>query len=168
MGEHRERVDKRMSKEMNRRVLIPLALDLGARYLVNPYMGEYNDEEKTINWGLGHKNHGDKRHRTHVRYEGISYLDGEKNPGPTRQIVTNERVVWSRKQDNRLAQNDETYGTKEMTYDEAIMKSLLIHRSISDKTFLLAGRVRLRGLAVLSVRAQIFMLTLGLRRNSGT
>ena len=82
-------------------------------------MGEYNDEEKTINWGLGHKNHGDKRHRTHVRYEGISYLDGEKIPGPTRQIVTNERVVWSRKQDNRLAQNDETYGTKEMTYDES-------------------------------------------------
>ena len=66
MSEHRERVDKRMSREVIRRVIIPLSLDLGARYLVVPYLSEYNDEEKTVGWGLGHKKHGDKRHRTHV------------------------------------------------------------------------------------------------------
>ena len=119
MGEHRQLVDKRMSAQMNRRVLIPLALNLGARYLVNPYMGAYNDDEKTLQWGLGHKKHGDKRHRTTARYEGIHYRDGDRVAGPTRQIVTNKKIAWSRKHDNRLAQNDETFGSKKMTYDES-------------------------------------------------
>ena len=66
MAEHREQVDKRMMREINRRVLTPLLLDLGARYLVKPYMGEYDDEAKTARWGFGHKKHGDKRHRTSV------------------------------------------------------------------------------------------------------
>ena len=40
MGEHRERVDKRMSAQFNRRVLDPaLALNLGARYIRDPYLG---------------------------------------------------------------------------------------------------------------------------------
>ena len=61
MAEH---VDKRMSNEMNRRAIIPLCLNLGARHLVRPYLGAYNDEEKSLKWGLGHKDGGDKRHRT--------------------------------------------------------------------------------------------------------
>ena len=46
-GEHREITDKRISKQFNRRVIIPLLLDLGARYLRQPYMGAYNDTDKT-------------------------------------------------------------------------------------------------------------------------
>ena len=41
MPEHRERVDKRTSAEINRRVMIPLLADLGARYLLKPYLGAY-------------------------------------------------------------------------------------------------------------------------------
>ena len=118
MGEHRQLVDKRMTAQMNRHALIPLALNLGARYLVDPYMGAYNEEDNSLHWGLGHKEHGDKRHRTRVSYIGIHYRDGDRHEGPTHQIVTNRRLAWSRKHDNRLAQNDETYGTKEMSYDE--------------------------------------------------
>ena len=120
MGEHRQLVDKRMSAEMNRRALIPISLDLGARYLKNPYMGSYNEKENSLYWGLGHKEDGgDKRHRTRGGYIGIHYRDGERrHEGPTREIVTNRRLAWSRKHDNRLAQNEETYGTKEMSYDE--------------------------------------------------
>ena len=33
MAEHRELVDKRMSAQFNRRVIVPLILDLGARRL---------------------------------------------------------------------------------------------------------------------------------------
>ena len=64
MAEHREKVDRRLSLEVVKRVLIPLCLDLGARYIRHPYLGNYNDEDKTIKWGIGHKKHGDKRHRT--------------------------------------------------------------------------------------------------------
>ena len=93
MAEHRERVDKRMSREAIRRVFIPLCLDLGARYLVRPYLGEYNDEEKTVAWGLGHKKHGDKRHRTHITFQGINYRDGEKHEGVTQSIEVDRHLV---------------------------------------------------------------------------
>ena len=36
MAEHREQVDKHMMQQINRRVLMPLLIDLGARYLVKP------------------------------------------------------------------------------------------------------------------------------------
>ena len=36
-----------------------------------------------------------------------------------REIVTDRRLAWSRKHDNRLAQNDETFGTKEVSFDES-------------------------------------------------
>ena len=55
MAEHREQVDKRMMQRINRRVLTPLLIDLGARYLVKPYLGNYEDEAKTAHWGFGHK-----------------------------------------------------------------------------------------------------------------
>ena len=118
MAEHRQRVDKRVSRDIINRVINPLLLDLGARYLVRPYLGRYNDEEKTLNWGLGHKNHGDKRHRSAVVFQGITYRDGVKDVGRTRSIEVARRIVWSVKHDNRIAQNDETRGTKELTFDE--------------------------------------------------
>ena len=39
MAEHRERVDKRMSREIIDRVIIPLILNLGGRYLKKPHLG---------------------------------------------------------------------------------------------------------------------------------
>ena len=68
-------------KLINRRVLMPLIVDLGGRYLVKPYLGKYSDEEKTARWGFGYKKHGDKRHRTTVEYQGINYVDGENARG---------------------------------------------------------------------------------------
>ena len=118
MAEHREQVDKRMMQEINRRVLMPLLIDLGARYLVKPYLGKYDDEEKSANWGFGHKKHGDKRHRTTVAYKGINYLDGEKREGKTYQRVEDRYSAWSVKHDNRLVQNDETITKKVVSFEE--------------------------------------------------
>ena len=120
MPEHRERVDRRMSGEINRRVLIPLLLDLGARYLLRPYLGSYRDEEKSIRWGLGH--HHKKGHRSSVEYQGIHYRDGDLTKGPTRSIEVDRRMVWSVKHDNRLVQNDETRSSKVVTFDESFNK----------------------------------------------
>ena len=122
MAEHRERVDKRMSAEFNRWVIVPLLLSLGARYLVRPYMGEYNDEEKTLKWGLGHKKHGDKRHRTHVTFQGIHYADGEKQEGVTQSIEVDRHLGWSVKHDNRLVQNDERITRKIVSFEETFNK----------------------------------------------
>ena len=101
-----------MSQEVVRRVLIPLALDLGARYIVKPYLGAYSDEDKTIKWGIGHKRHGDRRHRTSATFTGIVYRDGEKTEGETRSIEVDRRVGWSRKHDNRLVANEENVNVK--------------------------------------------------------
>ena len=119
MAEHREQVDKRMMQQINRRVLIPLLIDLGARYLVKPYLGRYDDEEKSANWGFGHKRHGDKRHRTTVKYSGIAYTDGEKVEGKTYQRVEDRYSAWQVKHDNRKVQNDETVEKKVMTSEES-------------------------------------------------
>ena len=118
MAEHREQVDKRMMQQLNRRVMVPLVLDLGARYIVRPYLGMYNDEEKTAKWGLGHKKHGDKRHRTTVMYQGITYIDGEERVGKTYSRVEDRYLAWSVKHDNRRVQNDETVGEKKASYQE--------------------------------------------------
>ena len=118
MAEHREQVDKRMMKQINRRVITPLLIDLGARYLVKPYMGKYDDEEKTANWGFGHKKHGDKRHRTTVTYLGINYIDGDTKDGKAYQRVEDSYSAWSVKHDNRLVQNDETITKKVVSYEE--------------------------------------------------
>ena len=122
MGEHREKLDKRMTQAINRKVMIPLLLDLGARHLVNPYQGKYDDEIKSLKWGLGHKRHGDKRHRSSVTYQGIHYRDGERTEGKTYQIVISRKIAWSRKHDNRLVQNDESVTTKVVSYDETYNK----------------------------------------------
>ena len=118
MAEHREQVDKRMMQRINRRVLMPLLIDLGARYLVSPYMGKYDDEEKSARWGFGHKRHGDKRHRTTVVYAGIAYTDGEKKEGKAYERVEERYSAWSVKHDNRLVQNDETVSKKVVAYEE--------------------------------------------------
>ena len=118
MAEHRERVDLRMMREINRRVMTPLLIDLGARYLVRPYMGKYDDEEKSCRWGFGHKKHGDKRHRTTVAYQGINYVDGEMKDGKTYSRVEDRYSAWSVQHDNRLVQNDETITKKVVSYEE--------------------------------------------------
>ena len=118
MAEHREQVDKQMMQRINRRVLMPLLIDLGARYLVSPYMGKYDDEEKSARWGFGHKRHGDKRHRTTVVYAGIAYTDGEKKEGKAYERVEERYSAWSVKHDNRLVQNDETVSKKVVSYEE--------------------------------------------------
>ena len=56
MAEHREQVDKQMMQRINRRVLMPLLIDLGARYLVSPYMGKYDDEAKSRRVGVSATN----------------------------------------------------------------------------------------------------------------
>ena len=122
MGVHRERADKGMSQQVIRRVIVPLCLDLGARYLVRPYLGSYDDEEKTIKWGLGHKKHGDKRHRTNVTFEGIHYRDGEMKEGDTQEIEVDRRIGWTRRHDNRLVQNDEQVNVKIMSFEETFNK----------------------------------------------
>ena len=118
MGEHRELVDLRMMKQMNSHAIVPLLLSLGARYLVKPYIGKYDDENKTARWGYGHKHHGDKRHRSSGAYEGIHYADGETDEGRTREVVLERRLAWAAKQDNRLAQNREHINTKKVSFEE--------------------------------------------------
>ena len=122
MGEHRQRVDQSMSQQMNRRVIIPLLCNLGARYLVKPWQSKYDDEEKTIGWRLGTKKHGDKRHRSGVEYQGIHYTDGEYSEGVTHEVEVGRHVEWSVKHDNRLVQNDETINKKKVSYEETFNK----------------------------------------------
>ena len=118
MAEHREKVDRRLSREVVRRVIVPLCLDLGVRYVVKPYLGRYSDEDKTIKWGIGHKKHGDKRHRTSVQFTGIVYRDGEREEGATRSIEVDRRIGWSRKHDNRLVANEENVNVKIASFNE--------------------------------------------------
>ena len=118
MAEHREQVDLRMMKQMNRRVIVPLLLSLGARYLVKPYIGKYDDENKTARWGYGHKDGGGKRHRSSGAYEGIHYTDGETDEGRTREVVLDRRLAWSEKQDNRLVQNRMHKSSKKVSFEE--------------------------------------------------
>ena len=103
---------------INRRVLTPLLIDLGARYLVKPFLSEYDDEAKTAEWRLGRKHHGDKRHRTTVTYEGILYTDGATKEGKTYQRIVDRYSAWSARHDNRLVQNEETISKKVASFEE--------------------------------------------------
>ena len=122
MAEHRERVDQRMSREVVNRVIVPLCLDLGARYLRRPAQKGYDDEEKTLKWNLGYKKHGDKRMTTEVTFQGIQYRDGDCDEGRTRETEMGRRIGWSRKHDNRLVQNDETVVIKIASFEESFNK----------------------------------------------
>ena len=52
---------------------------------------------------LATRSHGDKRHRTSVKFEGIYYKDGQQIEGKTNTVEIDHRVGWSRKIDNRLS-----------------------------------------------------------------
>ena len=80
MGEHREQIDRRMAMDICKNVLVPLVLDLGGRYLVQPYLGKYDDDLKSLRIGLGHKDGGDKRHRTAVEFKGIQLQGRRSSP----------------------------------------------------------------------------------------
>ena len=104
------------------RVIVPLCLDLGARYIRSPEQWGYDDEEKTLKWGLGWKKHGDKRMRTDITFQGIQYRDGDRDEGRTRETEMGRRIGWSRKHDNRLVQNDETVVVKIASFEESFNK----------------------------------------------
>ena len=119
----RERIDKSMSMQIVKRVLCPFIRDLGGRHLVDhPYMGAYDHENKTIIYGIGHKKHGDKRHRTSVKFEGIYYKDGEQIEGKTNTVEIDHRVGWSRKLDNRKVANKVTVAEKIISFEETFNK----------------------------------------------
>ena len=118
----RERIDKTMSRESMKRVIIPFIKDLGARHLVNPYMTGYDHENKSISYGLGYKKHGDKRHRSSVKFEAIYYDDGEQIEGATVTIEIDHRVGWSRKIDNRRVANKVTVAEKIVSFEETFNK----------------------------------------------
>ena len=118
----RERIDKKMSREVIRRVIRPLVEDLGARHLVETYMTEYDHEVKTLAYRLGAKRHGDKRHRTSVRFEGIHYADGRQFEGPTTTVEIDHRVGWSRRLDNRRVATPVTVAEKIVSFEEEFNK----------------------------------------------
>ena len=119
----RERIDKTMSCEVVDRVIIPFMVDLGAQHLVgSPYLGAYDHENKSITWGLGHKKHGDKRHRTSAKFEAIYYKDGKQIEGKTNTVEIDHRVGWSREIDNRLVANRVTVNEKISSFEETFNK----------------------------------------------
>ena len=123
MAEHRQRVDKRVSREVIARVINPLLLDLGARYLVTPYLGRSTTTTRRRSRG------GSATSTTATSATGPASGSRESltatatsDEGRTRSIEVDRRVVWSVKHDNRLVQNDETRASKVMTYDETYNK----------------------------------------------
>ena len=119
----RERIDKTMSIQVIKRLIRPFIIDLGARHLVDhPYMGHYDHENKSITYGLGHKVHGDKRHRSAVTFEGIYYKDGKQIEGKTTTVEIDHRIGWSRKLDNRKVANSVTVAEKIISFEETFNK----------------------------------------------
>ena len=121
MPEHRERVDKRTSAEINRRVMIPLLADLGARYLAQALPRRLPGRREEHQVGSrpppqeGPPEHG-------RRTKASTTATAPMTEGPTRSIEVDRRVVWSVKHDNRLVQNDETRASKVVTFDESFNK----------------------------------------------
>ena len=118
----RERIDKNMALAVIDKILLPLAADLGARRLVDPFLTEYDAESNTLEFGLGYKRHGDKRHRTRVKLRGTHIRDGEKTEGKTTIVELDHRIGWSRLHDNRLVENLETVTESIMSYEEQFNK----------------------------------------------
>ena len=119
----RELIDKSMSLAVTKNAILPYVTYLGARHLVDhPYLGQYDHENKTMTWGLGHKKHGDKRHRTSVKYEAVHYADGEQIEGETTSIQIERRLGWSRRIDNRKVATKVTVTQKIMLYEETFNK----------------------------------------------
>ena len=107
---NRQQIDKRMSLKLINKVLSPLADDLGAKYLVDPVMMNYDHENKSIKWRFGYDKHGDKRKHTTVVIDGTFIRDGELDEGKVQTIERDYRIGWSRKHDNRLVQNQRSRG----------------------------------------------------------
>ena len=85
MAEHRERVDRRMSQEDGQAGTDPAGPGPGsALHRQAVPRRATDDEDKTIKWGIGHKRHGDRRHRTSATFTGIVYRDGETHRGRRR------------------------------------------------------------------------------------
>ena len=119
----RERIDKTMSLEVVKRVITPFVEDLGAQHLVeNPYLGNYDHEHKSLTWGLGHKRHGDKRHRTSAKFEAITITAGEKLEGKTTTIEIDHHIGWSRRIDNRKVANSVKVSEKIVSFEETFNK----------------------------------------------
>ena len=114
----REREDERLANEYVMRVIVPLVESLGAQHLRHPYRGGYDHEAKTLHFGLGHKRHGDKRHRTSVTFEGMHYAEGEKHEGPTRTVELDRRIGWSRLHDNRETVHNEVVTVSILSFEE--------------------------------------------------
>ena len=105
---NREVIDKRMAFEVMERVFVPVARDLGGQHLKTPYIKKYDHDDKSIHFNIGSKRHGDKRHRTEVMLNGITYTEGEKTEGTVRTFESDREVAWSRQLDNRQVRNRET------------------------------------------------------------
>ena len=71
---------------------------------------------------LGHKVHGDKRHRSAVTFEGIYYKDGKQIEGKTTTVEIDHRIGWSRKLDNRKVANKVTVAEKIISFEETFNK----------------------------------------------
>ena len=120
---NRERIDKDMAFKVVRKVLHPLVKDLGARRLVQPYLRSYNDENKSIEIGLGVKRHSSsKRHRTTATFKAVNYRDGKLIEGFKSTVEIDRELAWSRRHDNRQVQNKETVLEKILTFDETFNK----------------------------------------------
>ena len=119
---NKQQIDKRMSLKLINKVLSPLADDLGAKYLVDPVMMNYDHENKSIKWRFGYDKHGDKRKHTYVVIDGTFIRDGELDEGKVQTIERDYRIGWSRKHDNRLVQNHETVDVSVMIYKESYNK----------------------------------------------
>lgn len=119
----RERIDKTMSHKVMANVIYPVVRWMGAKHLVkDPFMKEYNHEDKNISYGLGYKHHGDKRHRTTVGFEAIYYADGKQKEGKTNTVEIDHRVGWSRQIDNRKVTNKVTVSEKIVSFEETFNK----------------------------------------------
>ena len=112
-----------MSLKVISRVLRPYLESLGVRYLWDrPGLTAYDHENKSISWDLARKKHGDKRHRTTMKYEGVYYGDGEIIEGPTTTVEIDHRIGWSRKLDNRKVANKVTVSQKVALFEETYNK----------------------------------------------
>ena len=122
----RERIDKEMSKEIVKRVLKPLALDLGAKRIrQNPYIRSYNHKNKNIEWLLGERKSASQHHgrfRTRVEFHAITYTDGKMTEGETKTFELDHRVGWSRRHDNRKVANKEVVEETIITFEETYNK----------------------------------------------
>ena len=140
---NRQQIDKRMSLKLINKVLLPLAKDLGALYLVARPLRNYDHENKSIKWRFGYDGHGDKRRHTYATLDGTFIRDGELIEGKVQTIERDQRIGWTRKHDNRLVQNRETVDVSLMLYEETFnkLRSLTSLDVLSELTVSAQGEI---------------------------